>query len=91
MRVVHFQLFRCWKKKKKTTNGNKKQKLLDYHSSEHPAGTVNVRTRDNVVHGEYKIEDIKDKLVALRASKNNQDILEPEKDDQIEAEKPTEE
>lgn len=52
---------------------------------------MNVRTRDNVVHGEYKIEDIKDKLVALRASKNNQDILEPEKDDQIAAEKPAEE
>jgi len=48
---------------------------------EKDAGTVNVRTRDNVVHGEYKLEDIRDKLVALRVSKNNQDILEPEKDD----------
>lgn len=40
------------------------------------AGTVNVRTRDNVVHGEFTIEDIAQKLVKLRDSKSNLDTLE---------------
>lgn len=40
------------------------------------SGTVNVRTRDNVVHGEFTIEDIAQKLVKLRNSKSNLDTLE---------------
>ena len=41
-----------------------------------PPGTVNVRTRDNVVHGEFSVEDITEKLIRLRDSKSNEDKLE---------------
>lgn len=43
---------------------------------EKESGTVNVRTRDNVVHGEFSVEDITEKLVKLRDCKSNLDNLE---------------
>lgn len=43
---------------------------------EKTSGTVNVRTRDNVVHGEFSVEDITEKLIRLRDSKSNEDKLE---------------
>ena len=35
--------------------------------------TVNVRTRDNTVHGEFQLEDLLKRLLRLKESRANED------------------
>jgi len=44
---------------------------------EQVAGTVNVRTRDNVVHGEMAVEELIAKLKILKETKDSSGELKP--------------
>ena len=41
---------------------------------EQTAGTVNVRTRDNVVHGETSVSELTRKLLLLNSSRASDDL-----------------
>ncbi|XP_055331409.1 threonine--tRNA ligase 1, cytoplasmic-like [Paramacrobiotus metropolitanus] len=45
--------------------------ILVVGEKEQENGTVNVRTRDNVVHGEFKIEDVVERFKKLKESKTS--------------------
>lgn len=42
---------------------------------ERNAGTVNIRTRDNVVHGEMAVEDLMEKLKILKETRDQRGDL----------------